>query len=330
MELLTKRSDCEAALSGLNNSILDSYRYKAILNKHYQPDAYLFFCDGGDVIPLVLKDNLVTFYGGTRHNHSNALPDNPALINEMLDYLDKQGYAFQLLPISSDYFSCLNSDHKVFDVPFQPEWHLTDVHIYDQETFLASTSGKKRWSYKRVLRNMQHYEFETVSHQSFKANFSYIMDAHFRYFSERGKLSAWHNMEHLLYEILACFAEHEHLLIRQIRRDKDIVAVYTIVYNSREMIYYFGGSLKKDDHYVSKAMYFDMLETARQLASQLNLSMLNGLRGSFSNKKSFGFEPIPQYALVKDDNWIVRRDPDICEQQHERVYGRQFGIESHR
>ncbi len=329
MELLTKQSDCEAALSSLKNSILDSYRYKAILNRHYQPDAYLFFADGDDLIPLVLKDNLVTFYGGTRHNWSNALPGNPALINEMLVYLLEKDHAFQILPINNDCLPGLDSQHKMFDVPFEPEWQLGNVHRYDQDAFLDSLSGKKRWSYKRVLRNMENYEFETVSHESFTASFYSIMEAHCRYFSERGKRSAWHGMEGLLAELLEHFAEHEQLLIRQVRREEEIVAVYTIVYNSEEMIYYFGGSLKKDDHYVSKAMYFDMLDNAKQLASRLNIPALNGLRGAFTNKKSFGFAPIPQYALVKDDRWVVRRDPDIGEEQYDAIYGRRFGIEGH-
>lgn len=329
MELLTKRSDCEAALSGLNNSILDCYRYKSILNKYYQPEAYLFFRDKDDLIPLVVKHDLVTFYGGTRHNWSNALPDNPALINEMLDYLNRRGYSFRLLPINKDCFPGLADEHKVFDVPFEPEWHLGDLDTYDEEDFLASLAGKKRWSYKRVLRNMDNYEFETVSHESFKSNFSSILEAHFRYFSDRGKHSAWHGMEHLLEEILDCFADNEQLLIRQIRRGRSIVGVYTIVFNSGEMIYYFGGSLKKDDNYVSKAMYFDMLSNAKQLALQLKTSVLNGLRGAFANKKSFGFEPIPMYALVKDEDWVVRRDPDVGEDLYDEIYGRRFGIEGH-
>ncbi len=329
MELLTKRSDCEAALSGLSNSILDNYLYKAILNKHYQPEEYLFFRDNNDLIPLVLKDNLVTFYGGTRHNWSNTLPDNPALINEVLSYLNKRDYAFRLLPINRDYFTDLNVEHRVFDVPFEPEWHLSNVQNYDQETFLASLSGKKRWSHRRVLRHMESYEFETVSHEDFKPKFFDVMEAHCRYFSQRGKLSAWYNAEHLLGEILEYFSEHENLLIRQVTHDGAIVAVYTIVYNSQEMIHYFGGSVKKDDNYISKAVYFDMLSIGKELSLQLNLSELNGLRGAFTNKKSFGYEPVPLYALVKDSAWIVRRDADISEEQYDEIYGRQFGIESH-
>jgi hypothetical protein len=327
MRLLTHVSDCEAALSGLNNSILDSYRYKAILNRYYQPEAYLFFCDGEDLVPLVVKNNLVTFYGGARHNHSNALPENPDLINAMLDYLDKQGHDFRLPSITRDYFSHLSTDHRVFDVPFEPEWHLRGVQNYDQEVLLASVSKKKRWLYKRVLENMSNYEFETVSYEAFKSNYSNVMDAHFSYFSQRGKLSAWHDMEHLLEEILDCFAMHENLLIRQVRRDEEILAIYTIAYNSNEMIYYFGGSLQKEDNLVSRAMYFDILDTSKRLASQLNVSSLNALRGSFGIKKNFGFKPIPLYALIKDDNWAVRWDVDVSRQQYDEIYGRKFGVE---
>jgi transposase len=37
-------------------------------------------------------------------------------------------------------------------LPFQPEWHLSDVQNYDQEALLFSVSEKKRWSYKRNSR----------------------------------------------------------------------------------------------------------------------------------------------------------------------------------
>ena len=322
MKIITDINECNKIIQSRKNSILDSYGYKNILNSHYDPDAYLFFVDDEDIIPLVRKNNLVTFYGYPRFNETDFLPNNKVLLNKMLSYLEKEGYDFHLLSIHKDYFNLLDDKNKHYDVPYPVEWHYNNIQYFDKLDFINKYSGKKRMKYKRILRESQNYIFTTMPFAEFKFQFDFLIKSHIDYFSERGKESVWKNNEDFLFEQLKYFEDEENLIIRTISIHHHIVAFYTLVYNNEEIIYFFGTSLKKEDPYISKIMYFDILETAKQIASGTKISRLNALRGTAVNKKRFGFTPVPLYALVKDDNWNVQADSDIDLESYESVYGR--------
>ncbi len=322
MEIITDINECNKIIQNHKNSIIDSYGYKKILNLRYDPDAYLFFVDGEDVIPLVVKNNLVTFYGCPRFNETDSLPNNKILLNEMLSYLEKEGYDFRLLSIHKDCFNLLEDKNKQYDVPYPVEWHYKDIQHFDKLDILHGVTGKKRWEYKRVLKKSQNYTCTTMSFSEFKVQFDFLIKAHTDYFAERGKESVWKNNEDFLFEQLKYFEKEENLIIRTIKMKQHIVALYTLVYNTEEMIYFFGTSLKKEDPYISKIMYFDILETAKKIASGTKITQLNALRGTAINKKRFGFSPAPLYALVKDDNWIRQADSDIDPKSFESIYGR--------
>ena len=53
---------------------------------------------------------------------------------------------------------------------------------------------------------------------------------------------------------------------------------------------------------------------------------VDGLRGSFTLKKKFGFRPEPSFALVRDSNWIVRPQSDLSPSELLTLYGRPFGV----
>ena len=45
------------------------------------PDAYLFFKNGSQIIPMFIKNNIVTFYGGMQHNHYSTLNVDKEFLN---------------------------------------------------------------------------------------------------------------------------------------------------------------------------------------------------------------------------------------------------------
>ncbi len=69
-------------------------------------------------------------------------------------------------------------------------------------------------------------------------------------------------------------------------------------------------------------MYLDNLKIAKQISTGTKITKVNAMRGAYANKKRFGFTPIPLYALVKDDSWIVQADSEIDPKSYESVYGR--------
>ena len=322
MKIITDINECHKTIQNHKNSIFDSYGYKNILNRHYDPDAYLFFVDGEDVIPLVVKNNLVTFFGGTRFFNVHTLPKNGPLLNSMLSYLKKENYRFHLSSIIKDYFDLLEESNKYFDVPYPVTWHYKQVQHYDIENILEISSKNRRKSLKRIMNKIQDYTFVTLSFSEFESQFSLLIEKHSNYFSERRKETYWKGNEDFLLKLLTYFNEEENLFIRLVKLKQDIVGIYILVYNNKEMIFYFGSSLKKDDHYISQIMYFDMLEIAKKIATKTTITQLNGLRGGFTNKIKFGFMPVPLYALVNNDNWIVQTDSDIDPESYESVYGR--------
>ncbi|WP_201352015.1 hypothetical protein [Hydrogenimonas urashimensis] len=319
---------CEKILAGLDNSILDGFGYKKILNDWYRPQTYLFFRFGREIVPLVIKDNLVTFYGGSQFNHANFLPENPELINSTIRYLMKHHRHFRLTSITNDIFPLLEKAHMRFDVPYPPEWHYEKGEIFHPETFISRLQGYKiRRSFKYAFNKKKGYSFQTLAFDQFHTLFPKLVQKHIEYFKERGLESAWEGKENLLFSILEYFEKNMHLLIRYISHRGNPAALYTIVYSEKEMILYFGGSLNKDDHYISKIWYYDMLEQATTIADRLQIPTINALRGNFANKRRFGFTPRPLYALVNDPEWEIRKDPNIREEEYENLYGRAFGSE---
>ena len=322
MKIVTNENECYAIIENYKNSILDSTGYKKILNSHYNPDAYLFFVDGEDVIPLVVKNNLVTFYGHPSFNVTDSLRSNKTLLNEILFYLKEEDYDFHLLSIYNDYFDLLEDKNKQYDVPYPVEWHYKDIQHFDKLNILNGVTGKRRVRYKRMLKECQNYTSATISFAEFKNQFDFFIKAHIDYFLERGIESVWKNNENFLLEQLEYFENEENLIIRTISLKQNIIAFYTLVYNNEEIIALFGTALTKEDSYISKAIYLDTLETGKQIASGTKITQLNGSRGTAVNKKIFGFIPVPLYALVKDDNWVVQRDSSIDPESYESVYGR--------
>ena len=322
MKIITDKNECHKIIQNHKHSILDSYGYKNILNRHYDPDAYLFFVDGEDVVPLVVKNNFVTFFGGTRHNETHTLPNNKELLNDMLSYLKKENYRFQLLSIKKDYFDLLEESNKYFDVPYPVEWHYKQVQHYDLENIIDISSRGIRKRLKLLRNRIHDYTFIRLPFEEFEAQFSLLIEKHISYFSERGKETVWKDNEDLLLELLTYFNKEENLLIRQINLKQDIVGAYVLVYNNEEMVGYFSSSLKNDNNDISQIIYLDILEAAKQISTGTNIAQLNVMRGTTVNKKRFGFTPVPMYALVKDESWIVEADSDVDPESYASVYGR--------
>ena len=173
-----------------------------------------------------------------------------------------------------------------------------------------------------IERIIQDYTFTTLAFTEFKEQFSVLIKKHISYFSDRGKETIWKDNEDFLLKLLTYFNKEENLLVRLVKLKQEIVGISILVYNNEEMIYYFASSLKKDDHYISQSMYLDELKIAKRISTGTKISQSNALRGAYSNKKRFGFTPIPLYALVKDDSWIVQADSEIDPNTYESVYCR--------
>ena len=190
------------------------------------------------------------------------------------------------------------------------------------DNLLSTYNSKKRWQMKRVLRNKYLYTFENINFEDFLSNYDLIMKLHNQYFKDRNLHSVWEDNEDLLFQLLQYFQNNENLFIRTIKKDDILHAIYIIAYNENELIYYFGTSLKANDNYISKLMYFDMLDNAKRIALRYNIDSFDALRGGFSNKKRFNFKPKALYALVHDQQWVIKKDDDLTKEEYTEIYKR--------
>jgi len=122
------------------------------------------------------------------------------------------------------------------------------------------------------------------------------------------------------------FHINENLFIQVVKKDNKVVGLYILVYNNNEMIYIFGGTFDKDDENISMLIYFNLLETAKVIATKFNIKDLDAMRGSFGYKKKLNFKPKALYALVNDKNWIPSLDDDLTKEDYSKIYSREFGI----
>jgi hypothetical protein len=326
MIIYIKQSECENIIKNQNDSILSNVKYKKILNDFYNPDKYLFFVDKGDVIPLVVKDNLVTFYGGIHYNEYNVITKNKDLLNKSLDYLKNSNLDFRLLSIINDCYDSLEEQNIILDVPYSATWIFKDICNFDKQILLSSFSSKKRYNINRILKRKNNYIFKTLEYNEFRQDIRKYLDLHISYFEHRGLESGWCGKEKLFIDIMDYLNGKEKLFIQLVKRDNDCVGIYILAYNNEEMIYIFGGTFDKDDDNISMLIYFDIFEKAKEIANKYDINDLDAMRGSFGYKKKLNFKPKALYALVHDKNWIPALDQNLTNEEYRGVYKRNFGV----
>ena len=323
---ITKKEDCEALLINSNFSILNTFKYKKILNDFYKPDKYLFFVEDNDVIPLVLKDNLVSFYGGIHYNEYNYIPKNKELLNNTIKYLTENNLSFRLLSIVNDKYSFLENRYKTFDVPYSTTWIFEDIQNYEENILLGTFSRKKRYKINRILKQKNNYIFKTLEYSEFKGNIDKYLDLHIDYFKSRGLQSGWENKIKLFVNIMDYLNKNENIFIQLLKKGNKDVGIYILTYNNNEMIYIFGGTFDKHDENISMLIYFDLLKNAQKIALNTNIKYLDAMRGSFGYKKKLNFKPKALYALVNDKDWIPSLDKDLNKDEYQEIYKRNFGV----
>lgn len=326
MLIVSSKKHCEALLPDNYKSLLNNYQYKRILNEFYDPDAYLFFTDGVDLIPLVKKNGIVTFYGGIHYNEYNTLTTNQALLNYATEYLVSKNYHFRLLSITNDFSENLNLKNRKYDVPYNVNWIFNNIGNYKTKNLLDNFSKKKRYKINRIVKQKDNYSYTALSYDDLKSKLDLLHNLHLDYFQNRGLNSGWEGKDVLLKQILEYFNQTANLFVKVVKKDNKYVGMYILVYNNDEIVYLFGGPLDENDINMSMLIYIDILENAQIIAKKYGIMDLDGMRGSFGYKKKLQFTPNPLYALVHDINWHPKFDSDLSEEEILTVFKRTFGV----
>jgi hypothetical protein len=334
MKLLTNKDKClELACAYYKKNeleILSQWNIKKKLNSTFSPDSYLFFHYKNDLIPLVLKDNFAFFFGGNLpFNDYNKLTDNKFLLNQSLEYLLNNNIKFRLQSIKNDVYDALNDDHKIFDVPFNQNWIIEDIAIFNIAEFISNQKKKRRNRLKRSQRLLTDYKFLSVDNQSYIANYkSRIFDLSRHSFSIRGKYNCWHDLKDLYDDITDALLSEDLDTVNRILVDKKdtIIASYNLVANKNEIFLVFSNCYNFKINDLQFLLYLDVLEQSSYLAKKYSHKIrLNAARGNFSYKSRMGFKPKPMYCLTNDENWNIAINNDITPKQTRDLYGRSFG-----
>lgn len=324
MKIITQKQKAEEVLREFwKNSefiIRENFEFKKILNDFYSPDEYLFFEYKNEICPLVIKDNLVTFYGGIHYNEYNVLPKNKGFLNRMVEKLNKMNISFRLLSIIEDYKDNLNKEFfEKFDVPFSAYWIYDDIQEYSLDKILINKKSKTKNNLTRCLKKINDYEVKNID----KENVLKILEKGKNYFKNRGINFGWEGKEILFKKLLTHLKLKFNVFGEIILKNKKKVGVYIMVYNKKSLLYFFGMPLE-NDNCISAILYDRFLNNSRKIAKIKNLKYLDAMKGGFRYKQLFNFKPIPLYALVKDNSWQIKLNSDFSVEEYNKIFNRNY------
>ena len=325
MKIISDKNICENIVNG--SGIFTSKKFKKIINEFYNPDDYIFFVDNNEIIPLIVKNNLVTFYGGLNpYNEYNSLPFNKELLNDAISFIIKNNLDFRLFSLKNDVFDILDDEHKKYDVPINQYWIYKDIQNFDLSILFTKWNRKRRYKVKKALSLIKFYKFHNVKVNQFLSNGRNILNKYISYFDDR-KIESLAGKEELFMRIFNHFSSIYNMNIKYLIHNDEVVGVYILVFNYDSIFFWFGGPLVSNDKNISTLLYLDILETAKVNTSSYHVKYLDAMRGSFTYKKRMGFTPLPSYALVHDKTWKIKFDEDLSLKETRDLYKRKFGCE---
>jgi len=317
IKIITSKKECESLLISSGKLLEGNYEYKKILNDFYAPDEFLFFVDGKDILPLVIKDNLVSFYGGFHYNEYNIIPKNEKLLDFSLVYMKEKGLSFRLLSIRDDYIDIL--DDKGYDVPYGANWEIDDLGAYSFENILQQHKSKERNNLLRPIKKIDEYTIKQYHNLEYIDEVLYLSS---QYFKNRNITFGWDEKEELFSNIMKYFDKNYNIVYKIFYKENKMHGSYILLQNNEELLYFFGGPLINDNN-ISTLIYYDLLNESNNFKAK----SLDAMRGSFGYKKKLGFKPKPLYAMVKDDNWTAIIDKDFTTEEYNELFSRDIKVE---
>jgi hypothetical protein len=333
MKILKKENEClEKAKDYFKKKefeVMSCWDIKKKLNNIFNPDAYLFFCHDEHLIPIVSKNNICYFFGGsTPGNDYNFLSNNKSLINFAISNIEKENMFLRLSSIKNDCFDSIPDQYKKYDVPYNQNWVINNIAEFDIENFISSQVKKRRDRLKRAKKKQSNFLIKEISNNEYKKYYSEkIKNLTIKSFKSRGKKSCWENYPSL-YETLFDFYFCDKININKLIIDskENIIASYNLVINKNEIYLAFSNCFDFSIPEMQYLIYMNILETSKNFAKENSkILRLNAGRGNFNYKSKVGFSPDPMYAVVSDKKWNVSYDKDLSFDQTLKLYKRSFG-----
>ena len=315
-----------------SNRILNSWSIKKTLNDFLDPDHHVVFENNDFILPVVIKENIATFFGGDLpYNEDNIIKSSKDL-NYCIDALQKRGVELKLTSIQNDCISYLDDAKKHMDVPYNQNWFIENFYDFNFEEHVKNCDSKTR---KRINRARQFLHDDVTKVYIEEKDYSTYRDKIFQssvnFFELRNKKNAWADKKYLYDSLLKEFSKFENINCILTGADGKMLGSYKLVISEEEALLAFSNSYDIECDYVTYALYIDAISTLQGYVKQHNLKNIffNASRGNFGYKKKFGFKPIPMYALVDAHSWQVKYNQDLSNQETLSLYKRDFGAFTH-
>lgn len=323
MKIIIKKCDYEKLYFEVSNIFDDKY-YRKLRNDNYDPDNYIGFLNHDEdyFIPLVSKNNLVTFYGGIFYNENNNIPLK--YINFILKYLIEKNYNFRLLNLNNDIYDGLEDKYKIYDVPYNNKWFIENIQkfdfIYHYEN-LKKISKKKARRIKISLKKENKYFLENISN-NYDNLIDNIINIINNRFLKKNKIFDWITNITLLKKILNYFKKKNKLYfyVMHNKNQKNIGWFCCIKYHNKihNILFNIINRTYENDVVI---LFIKMLAVLKKNKEEY----FDFMNGNFGYKNICGCDFKPVFALVKDSNWCVQYNQDVEKDIIIKKIGRDFG-----
>lgn len=273
----------------------------------------------GTVLPLGLSENTAVFFGGKIYSERNGFIGPKGGEAALLESLVRSDKAFRLLSWNDDPLGLTSTPMSTFEVPYNQYW-IADP-FPDVETYAAGRIQQKHVKEFRYL--LRKFEFADCNPPTWQACagllegfFGYTMQS----FAKRNARSIYQDDVARGIIFRTCEKAHE----------RDALRMTILFYKSEPC----GLAVFVDERDAERATYLLNLyaPSPSDISNGVTCAVIryacktgkpiDGLRGSFTLKKKFGFRPEPSFALVRDPSWIVRPQSDLSPSEMLALYGR--------
>lgn len=282
---------------------------------------FLISRDHGTILPAGISDGTVVFFGGLHYSEYNDFIGPGGGEQDIFAYLEETSCNFRLLSWNRDPFEFLTPAQTLWDVPYNQYWHLPAPSVFSDICESLSRSRAKDVRYLRRRFSVETVESESgLPPESVLASF---VEWTIESFEQRGMSTVFGNARHqLAMEILLGQLSAERQLrsvIVSYLEEPVGLGIYSVDSQNMRANYLFN-LYRNEPNSVSTAVLLAIIDAC----SGTGL-VIDGMRGAFTLKPRFGFQPKPSYALVRDPAWTVKPSTELSEECLADLYGRQFG-----
>ena len=278
--------------------------------------------EAGTLLPLGLSGDAVVFFGGKVYSERNGFIGPSGGEAELLDLLIRGDRHFRLLSWELDPLELKSDLVADFEVPYNQFW-IADP-FPDLETY-ASTRLQAKYSkeFRYLQRKFDYTDVSPRDEQECIQLLETFIDFTLQSFAKRNARSVYQDE-------LA-----RRIILKTCRKAyaENALKMTLLSYNSEPS----GLAVFIDEESAKRATYLLNLYAASpsDISNGVTCAVIryacksgkpvDGLRGSFTLKKKFGFRPEPTFALVRDPSSIVRPQTDLSPAEIATLYGRPFG-----